>query len=308
MGQRSNGGFEMAVTQSATAEKPLSLDELIKKAGELNMMPQVARKVVELVSNESSTAGQLAELLEKDPNITARILKISNSAFYGLRREVKTVQQAIVILGFKSLRSMVVASSSKALHKRFGITEQLMWDHSIGTAIGAKVIAEGLPPAVGEIAFVGGLLHNVGKTVMNNESPKAYMEVMKRVYNDRITAVKAEMEIFGYAHPEVGFQIAEKWGLPSDLTALIKNHHLDGISEEEKTKIFANQIAKSALSCIQLSTHVCEFLGIGFREKNLKLDLTTITGAKLLNATKEKIDGWLKKIQEAYSKERAIFN
>src|ERR1043166_3413857 len=144
----------MSAPQPAAAEKLLSLDELIKKAGELNMMPQVARKVVELVSTETSTAGQLAELLEKDPNITTRILKISNSAFYGLRREVRTVQQAIVILGFKSLRSMVVASSSKALHKRFGITEQLMWDHSIGTAIGAKVIADGLPMAVGEVAFV----------------------------------------------------------------------------------------------------------------------------------------------------------
>lgn len=297
----------MAVTQTAT-EKPLSLEDLIKKAGELNMMPQVARKVVDLVANESSTAGQLAELLEKDPNITARILKISNSAFYGLRREVKTVQQAIVILGFKSLRSMVVASSSKALHKRFGITEQLMWDHSIGTAIGAKVISEGMPSAVGEVSFVGGLLHNVGKTVMNNESPKAYMEVMKKVYNDRMSSVRAELDVFGYAHPEVGYLIAEKWGLPQELTNLIRYHHIDGVAEDVREKILGNQISKSALSCIQLSTQVCEFLGIGFREKNLKLDLTAAAGAKLLNAQKDKIDGWVKKISDAYSKERAIFN
>jgi putative nucleotidyltransferase with HDIG domain len=298
----------MPLSQTAETEKPLPLADLIKKAGELNMMPQVARKVVDLVQNENSTAGQLAELLEKDPNITARILKIANSAFYGLRREVKTVQQAIVILGFKSLRSMVVASSSKALHKRFGITEQLMWDHSIGAAIAAKIISEGMPSAVGEVAFVGGLLHNVGKTIMNNESPKAYVEVMKRVYNDGVSPIEAETDVFGYSHPEVGYLIAEKWGLPGELVNLIRYHHIDRIPEPEKANLLSNHITKSALCSVELATHMCEFLGIGFREKNLKLDLLSIAGAKLLVTTQEKIDNWVKKTSEAYSKERAIFN
>ena len=298
----------MSTPQAAAVEKPLPLEELIKKAAELNMMPQVAKKVVELVSNESSTAAQLAELLEKDPNITTRILKISNSAFYGLRREVKTVQQAIVILGFKSLRSMVVASSSKALHKRFGIAEQLMWDHSIGTAIGAKIISEGMPNAVGEVAFVGGLLHNVGKTVMNNESPKAYLEVMKKVYNDRVSPLQAETEIFGYGHPQVGYMIAEKWGLPPELVNVIRYHHLNSLNDDEKKNLLSNQITKLSLSCVDLGNQICEHLGIGFREKNLKLDLLSTEGAKLLGATSEKMVVWLKKIQDAYSRERAIFN
>lgn len=298
----------MQSSAPASTEKPPSFDELIKKAGELNMMPQVARKVIELVQSETTTAVQLAELLEKDPNITTRILKIANSAFYGLRREVKTVQQAIVILGFKSLRSMVVASSSKALHKRFGIAEQLMWDHSIGTAIAGKVIAEGLPNAVGEIVFVGGLLHNVGKTIMNNEAPKAYVEVMKKVYNDKMSAIDAEMAVFGYAHPEVGFSITEKWGLPPELGSIIRYHHLNRLTEDEKKKLFENQVLKMALGCTHLALHVCEFLGIGYREKNPSLDLVNFEGAKVLGATKEKIDAWVKKAADSYQRERAIFN
>ncbi len=298
----------MQPEKTEALEKPPSLDELIKKAADLNMMPQVARKVIELVQNETTTAVQLAELLEKDPNITTRILKISNSAFYGLRREVKTVQQAIVILGFKSLRSMVVASSSKALHKRFGITEQLMWDHSIGTAIAGKIIAEGLPNAVGESVFVGGLLHNVGKTIMNNEAPKAFVEVMKRVYNNKEKAIDAEVQVFGYAHPEVGFQISEKWGLPPELGQIILHHHLERIKSEEKEKILANQITKLSLSCVQLASYVCEFLGIGYREKNLKFDFNTLEAVKHLGASKDKLDGWIKRANDAYQKERAIFN
>lgn len=286
---------------------PLSFDVLIKQAGDLNMMPQVARKVIELVADENSTAAQLAALLEKDPNITTRILKIANSAFYGLRREVKTVQQAIVILGFKSLRSMVVASSSKALHKRFGITEQLMWDHSIGTAIGAKVFAEKLPATVGEVAFVGGLLHNVGKTVMNNECPKPYMEVMKKIYNEGISTMDAEIQIFKYAHPEVGFRVTEKWGLPKELGQIIRYYHLSRLSEEERKPLMADQILKLALSCVEVASTACRALGIGYRDKK-EVDLLALEGAKALGLTKETLPEFLKKFNELYQKEKAIFN
>lgn len=297
-----------APTAKVDDSKPISFDELVKKAGDLNMMPQVARKVIELVADENSTAAQLAGLLEKDPNITTRILKIANSAFYGLRREVKTVQQAIVILGFKSLRSMVVASSSKALHKRFGITEQLMWDHSIGTAIGAKVFAEKLPQAVGELAFVGGLLHNVGKTVMNNECPKPYMEVMKKIYNEGLSPLDAEMQVFQYAHPAVGFKVTEKWGLPKELSSIIKSYLLSRIPPAEREMILKEQILKNAIACIEVANEACRHLGIGYRDKKTDTDLLALEGAKVLGLTKETLAETLKKFEELFAKEKAIFN
>lgn len=288
--------------------QPLPFDDLIRKAGDLQMMPQVARKVIELVADENSTAAQLAALLEKDPNITTRILKISNSAFYGLRREVKTVQQAIVILGFKSLRSMVVASSSKALHKRFGITEQLMWDHSIGTAIGGKLFAEKLPQVVGELAFVGGLLHNVGKTVMNNECPKPYLEVMKKIYNEGASAVDAEMAIFHYSHPAVGYKVTEKWGLPKELGQIIQCYHLSLLAPNVREALMKEQVLKLALACVEVASHACRILGIGYRDKKTDVDLLKLEGAKVLGLTKENVDESLKKFAELYSKEKAIFN
>jgi HD-like signal output (HDOD) protein len=97
-----------------------------------------------------------------------------------------------------------------------------MWDHSIGTALCGKVLAEGRPTAVGELAFVGGLLHNVGKTVMNNECPKAYLDVMKKVYNEGISPLEAEIAVFKYGHPEVGFMVTEKWGLPADISKITR--------------------------------------------------------------------------------------
>lgn len=288
--------------------QPLPFDILVKKAGDLEMMPQVARKVIDLVADQNSTAAQLAGLLEKDANITTRILKIANSAFYGLRREVKTVQQSIVILGFKSLRSMVVASSSKALHKRFGITEQLMWDHSIGTAIAGKIFAEKSPTAVGELAFVGGLLHNVGKTVMNNECPKPFMEVMKKVYNEGMQPIDAEIQIFKYSHPEVGFKVTEKWGLPPDLSMIIKNYAISRLSPEERDPLLKEQVLKLAMSCVEVATEACRILGIGFREKKAESPILNLEGAKILGLTKDNLPESLKKIEEHYKKERQIFN
>ncbi len=289
-------------------EKLLSMEELVQCAGDLQMMPQVARKVIELVSNERTTADQLADLLQKDASITTRILKIANSAFYGLRREVKTIQQAIVILGFRSLRSLVVASSSKSLHKKFGITEQLMWSQSIGTAIAGKVVAGGLPVNVGELAFVGGLLHNVGQTVMNNHCPLHFSEVMQKVYNDGATSIEAEIDVFEYDHTEVGFLVTEKWGLPADLTTMIRFYPLSQLSPEKRAKIPHEQDLQKGIACIEVATQICQILGIGYREKISGIKIAEGEGLKRLGADSSKADEWIQKTQEAYEREKAIFN
>lgn len=297
------------MAQEAVQESIVSFDDLIKKAGDLQMMPQTARKVIELVSNESSTAQDLAQVIEKDANITTRILKIANSAFYGLRREVTTVQHAIVILGYKSVRSLVVASSSKAMHKRFGITEQLMWDHSVGTAIFGRMIAKGKATAVGELAFVGGLLHNLGKAIMNNESPKAYMEVMKRVYNEGVTYIEAEQGIFSYTYPEVGFRVIEKWGLPESITKIIRYHRLSMMKPEKQEEGLKDldQDVKLGVACVEMAVEMCRFLGIGYKGPNKEVKLASLKSAELLGLDEQKITELLASCETAYQEEKAIF-
>jgi HD-like signal output (HDOD) protein len=143
---------------------------------------------------------------------------------------------------------------------------------------------------------------------MNNESPKSFLEVMKRVYNDGLDALDAEAEVFGYGHPEVGFMISEKWGLPNDLSILIRYHHLDRLTADQKSELMVNPTTKLGLACIEMATKLCEILGIGYRDKNASLDPLKLASASILSADKAKIDLWLKKTQEAYSQERSIFN
>ncbi len=291
-----------------TEEKIPSLDELVAKANDLQMMPQTARKVIELVAKDTTTAQDLAKVIEKDANITTRILKISNSAFYGLRREVTTVQHAIVILGYKSVRALVVATSGKAMHKRMGIAEQMMWDHSVGTAIFGRLLAQGLPHTIGDLAFVGGLLHNVGKAIMNNECGKAYTEVMKIVYNQGADYIKAETEIFKYTYPEVGYRVVEKWGLPEAIAQIIRYHPLTRLDLETRTSLISDQELKLGLACVESATQICRYLGIGFKSADKNLDLLQVEGIKILNLNEEKLKNLCEQGQKIYQQEKAIFN
>lgn len=203
---------------------------------------------------------------------------------------------------------MVVAASSKALHKRFGITEQLMWDHSIGTAITAKMLASSFPATVGDLAFVGGLLHNVGKSVMNNECPQAYAEVMKLVYNDNQHPLDAEIQIFKYGHPEVGSKITEKWGLPVELGKIIRYYLLTSLTDSDKESLSFDKNLQASLACVELASQMCRSLGIGFREKNPNLELQSLESFRILKADTNMLDHWMKKGEESFKKERAIFN
>lgn len=286
-----------------------SLNDLVKKANELQMMPQTARKVMEMMSNESTTADQLASVIEKDANITTRILKISNSAFYGLRSKVTTVQHAIMVLGYKSVRSLVVASSSQAMHKRFGITEQMMWDQSVGTAICGRMMSEGLPKEVSELAFVGGLLHNVGKAIMNNECPKEYTEVMKLVYNDGMDSPDAEQEVFNYSYPEVGFRITEDWGLPPSIGKIIRFHRLSKIDEAKRNEVLQEDSdLQQALACVEVGCEMCRVLGIGYKGKQLDIGFEDLPSAKILQLNPERWDALKEKFEKTYESEKAVFS
>jgi len=285
-----------------------TLEQIVAKANDLQMMPQTARKVMDLVSKDSTNAQDLAKVIEKDANITSRILKISNSAFYGLRREVTTVQHAIVILGYKSVRSLVIATSGKAMHKRMGITEQMMWDHSVGTAIFGRLIAASLPHTIADLAFVGGLLHNVGKAIMNNECGKAYTEVMKIVYNQGVEYLDAEKEIFQYTYPEVGFRVVEKWGLPDSIVQIIRFHNLSRLDPTEKATLLADRELKMGLSCVETSIQMCQFLGIGYKSPKKDLDFSKVDGVKLLEISPERLKTLIEQGEKLYTQEKAIFN
>jgi putative nucleotidyltransferase with HDIG domain len=281
-----------------------SKDELINKAGDLKVLPFVARKALEILNDENCSIDDLSAVIEKDQTIAARILKISNSALYGLRREVTSLQHALLILGFKTLRSIVLTATTRSLYKKFGMTEKIIWDHSVGAAVAAKLISRGLGSEVTDIAFVGGLMHDLGKVIMNNETPETYSEVMMKMYNEGIDSIAAERDIYGYDHAEVGAGVTGKWKFASPLVTVLKEHHLNHCSLEE----ISDSLTAKSLACVHLSDHICKVLGIGYREADESIILQELPSAVYLDLGKDKLDKLVNEISETYNAEKSVFD
>jgi putative nucleotidyltransferase with HDIG domain len=249
-------------TMETTLIPTPSLEALVQRATEVATLPNVARRVLELLGQEQTSAAQLQAVIEKDQALTSRVLKIANSAFYGLRREVTSVQRAVVVLGFQTLRSLVVAASAKALHRRFGMTEQLLWEHAVFCSIAARVVARE-SGADRETVFLGGLLHDLGKIILNNETAEAYAAVMARTYNQGVLWNTAELEQYGFTHADAGAGVAEKWGFPAELVSIIAWHHR---WQDEPGSHIPDPAVETAVAIVGLVDCLSRRHGIGYRK------------------------------------------
>jgi putative nucleotidyltransferase with HDIG domain len=277
--------------------------DLIRKVGDLKVLPFVARKVLDTISNDNLSFSDLANIIEKDQTIAARVLKVSNSALYGLRQEVNSIQQALLILGLKTIRSLVLSLSTKSLYKKFGMTEQKMWDHSVATATAARIISATLGSEVSDIAFIGGLMHDLGKVILNNETPELFTEVMMRTYNEGISSVEAEQELYGYDHAVIGASVSEKWGFPDMIREIIEKHHLNTVKLED----IEDAVTAKGIACVNLSDYISKVLGIGYREPDESIVLSELPSAVFLKFNKEKLNSFVEEIKETYDNEKAIF-
>jgi putative nucleotidyltransferase with HDIG domain len=278
-------------------------EDLVKKVGDLKVLPFVARKLLETISDENVSIDELTAIIEKDQTIAARVLKISNSAIYGLRHEVTSLQQAIMVLGFKTIRSLVLSVSTKSLHKKFGMTEKMIWDHSVGAAIAAKMISADLGSEIRDIAFIGGLMHDMGKVFMNNETPEEFSEVMMKIYNDGVESIAVEEEFYGYNHSEIGSKVIAKWGLSPVLVKILEMHHLNNTSLEA----IGDSLIAQGTACVNLADYICKVLGIGYREPDDSILLKELPSAVFLKLNNDKMDALVVDVRETYESEKTVF-
>lgn len=244
-------------TKSGIEDK---LRSIIMTTRDLPAMPQVAAKVLELSSDPDTSAQKLQQVIADDQAMTARILKIANSAMYSCSRRIKTLTEAIVMLGFNSIRSLVVTSAARNLYNthssRTGLKERLLWEHSIGAAFACRILAEAHAPKYTEEAFLAGLLHDIGKLVLNQKAPREFDEIVQLVYNQNLTFHKTERRVLGFDHAQVGALLIGKWKLASILEDVIRNHHDPAILQDENP----------LHSILDLGNKICHKMGIGFVE------------------------------------------
>lgn len=289
----------MVIDREPTLNK--ELETAIMQAADLPTIPVVALKVMKLIENENATADELAKVVASDPAVAARVLKISNSSFYGCQRQIQTLSSAIVILGFSTLRSLVVAASVKQVYKPYGLTEKMLWEHSFAAGLAARILAHDTRAANEEEAFLAGLFHDIGKIIMNTLDRDKFQEVMQHVYNEGISFEEAEKTIYPFTHEEVGAYVVKKWNFPEILTKAILQHHdpeLDSIDDPALARL-------SAVTA--LADMFCKKLGIGSRTPEEDLDIPGSRAAAMLSLSGDKITGLLNTFADAFEKDRALF-
>lgn len=220
---------------------PITPQELIANLGDLPPLPQVAAQVLRLAADPDSTTDDLQKVISTDQALTSQILKISNSAMFGMMREVKTLTQAIMTLGFSTIKSVVIASSAKNLYSRggAGLQERLMWEHSLVTALAGRAFARALRFSRSEEVFLAGLMHDIGKSVMGIKFPDRYGALVRQVYNEGYEIIEMELETFGFDHAMVGEALLGSWNIASSLERAVRWHHDPSLCPAEDLPVAA---------------------------------------------------------------------
>ncbi|HZJ84162.1 MAG TPA: HDOD domain-containing protein [Syntrophomonadaceae bacterium] len=235
----------------------ISLEQVVAAVDDIPALPHVVIQVMELTEDPNSTAQDINDVLGQDQAMTARVLKLANSAFYGFPRRIATVTDAIVLLGFKTIKSIVMAASVSDIlvkeMKGYALEPGELWEHSQSVAMAARHIARKTKYFKLDLAYTAGLLHDIGKVVLNNAMKESYQKVINTVIENNVPFLEAELEILGFSHAEVGAKVAEKWNLPSDLVDAIHYHHNPQDAKENK----------KLTSLIHIADTICVSMGIG---------------------------------------------
>lgn len=227
---------------------------LLSEVYNLPSMPLILFEVTKLLDSSTTSVAELVKVISRDQGLTAKILTVANSPFYGLPRKIATIDFAIVILGFEQIKSIVIAisimNSIKGISDAY-LDQKEFWAHSVLVAVTSKKLTEDLGYHFSGEAFTAGLLHDLGISVMHKYFHKEYKEIYNLVINQNMPCKEAELEVIGLSHEEVGKILTEKWNFPMQLKDAISFHHYPSNSEQ-------NKILTSIIHLADYMTHKLE--------------------------------------------------
>ncbi len=221
--------------------------DIVAWVGDLPPLPHVASRAIGMLEDPDVTSGDLTGLLSSDPALAARVLKIANSAMFARQRQITTLNQAIMVIGFKTLKGIVVAATLRQMNRRYGEFERIIWENSLVTGMAAHSICHLLNKRYGEEAFLLGLLHDLGKIVLVNHTPNEYKQVMELTVSGSLY-YEAEEQILGFSHPLIGALVAKKWNFSPQTCQVILHHHDPielPVQGDQEEKILVVQAANS---------------------------------------------------------------
>ncbi|UCC44768.1 MAG: HDOD domain-containing protein [Candidatus Zixiibacteriota bacterium] len=277
----------------------LTLDKIITTIGDLPASPAIMSTILGLTSDPDSRVAEISRVMSMDQSLTAKVLRLSNSSYYGRSRKVTTLNEAIQILGFQALRSMVITTSAHAIYlgeDPDGIRMRL-WRHSLSSAVTARQIARHMNHPSAEEAFVAALLHDIGKLVLIQKLPGYYREIVHEVLEGVQTFLEVEQRALHFTHCDVASILLEHWSFPPGLVSAIHRHH-------SPPRVGNN--APPTVACLAcLGNHLSKKMGVGFSDRQIEnlAEAEFVAGLSLDEPTLGKI---LEDSREHYESEIAI--
>ncbi len=199
-------------------------------------MPEVAFEVIRVADHAESSAMKVANTLSKDPSLSARVLRLANSAFYGMSRKVSSVQESVIVLGMRTTKSLsLVAASFPWLHvalKGKGLKPELLWNHCISCAHFSKAIAKNVDGVDAELIFCIALLHDMGTVALYLTLETEFNQLIQAAKTSEIPFDELERNLLTFDHAELGAALAESWNLPKVYSEAIRYHHRPSAQEE----------------------------------------------------------------------------
>lgn len=198
------------------------------RAGELGTLPFVIQNLLQMLSDPNSSAKHLGQVVAADQALSAAVLRLANSAYYGFSQKVSDVKQAVALVGYGSLRELVMSITSYDLIFKHGgmvFDRQELWNHGLSVACTARVLARRTRQIPGEVVFVAGILHEVGFTLIDQHARNLFVKIVSTARKLGQSIATVERDLMGATHADVGMWAAQAWNLPPVLQSAIRFHH-----------------------------------------------------------------------------------
>lgn len=232
----------------------------IRGASKLPVLPGVTTRLFTTIDSPESSAREVAGVIETDPALAARLLKLANSSFYGRRGQISTVRHAVVVLGSKTIRSLALTVWTHTLRSQVRDPEELrlitpVFSHGLTTAVAAGLLAVRFDRSLEEDSFMAGLLHDIGRVALFAQLGKAYQShVLDRAIGEKAAVHAAEEKVLGFDHRDLGAELMHTWNLPPFLTEVAAKHHDDTIVPQEH--FFVATVALADLIATRMGSNV----------------------------------------------------
>ncbi|MCK4606127.1 MAG: HDOD domain-containing protein [candidate division Zixibacteria bacterium] len=237
-----------------------TVNKIVSKLGDLPSAPDILNKAIKLTSDLDSNITDVSRSIAADQSISGKVIRMSNSPIFARMKRVSSLDEAIKVLGFNQLKSIIITAST---FQMFGNCTHAdvalkLWHHSFSTAIAARLIADRLTALNKDEAYLAGLMHDVGKLILLKTAPIVYTGLIEVVVNTQSGFVPEEQKELGFDHTDVGVALLDQWNFPQHILTAVADHH--------RCNLAVTAAAEQLARVIALANSVSRYIGTDFYE------------------------------------------